>query len=192
MSQQYVLVAKQVHRILDCICKEVASRSRVAILPLSPGEASPGMLCPVLGSSAQERHGAPGVVQQGVTKLINILEHLSYEDRLRELGLFTHKKKQLRWALINVYKYLKGGSQEDGSRLCLVVPSKEKGQWADTEAQEVPPEHKNFSVKMTEHWNRLPRKAVESLSLETFKNHLDAIPCNVLWEGLGGLDGWAR
>lgn len=33
---------------------------------------------------------------------------------------------------------------------------------------------------MTEHWNRLPRKAVDYPSLEIFKNCLHAILCHVL------------
>ncbi|KFV88847.1 hypothetical protein N308_13785, partial [Struthio camelus australis] len=37
-----------------------------------------------------------------------------------------------------------------------------------------------FTVRVTEHWNRLPREAVESPSLEIFKTRLDAILGNVL------------
>ena len=49
---------------------------------------------------------------------------------------------------------------------------------------------KNFTVRGTEHWNRLPREAVESPSLETYKTHLDAYLCNLALGACfaGGLD----
>lgn len=36
----------------------------------------------------------------------------------------------------------------------------------------------SFTVRVTKHWNRLPRVVVESLSLEIVKTRLDAILCN--------------
>jgi len=41
--------------------------------------------------------------------MIEEMKHLSYEESLRELGLFILEKRRLRWNVINVCKYLKGG-----------------------------------------------------------------------------------
>jgi len=37
-----------------------------------------------------------------------------------------------------------------------------------------------FTPRVTEHWNRLPREAVESPSLEIFKTRLEKVLCSLL------------
>ena len=56
--------------------------------------------------------------------MIRGLEHLPYEKRLSNLGLFSLGKRILRRDLTNVYKCLKGGGrQNDETRLFSVVYS---------------------------------------------------------------------
>jgi len=47
-----------------------------------------------------------------------------------------------------------------------------------------------FPLRVTEHWNRLPREVVESPSPEIFKIRPDVVLCNLLWVNLLRQGGW--
>jgi len=87
------------------------------------------------------------------------------------------------WDLRNAYKYLQGGRQEDGARLFSVVPSdrtRGSGHKLKPRKFQLNMRKHFFTLRVTEHWNRVPREVVESPSLEIFKTHLDTVLCSLL------------
>jgi len=55
--------------------------------------------------------------------MIRGLEHLFYEERLRELGLFSLEERRLRGDFIVAFQYLNGAYKQEGERLFTRVDS---------------------------------------------------------------------
>jgi len=99
------------------------------------------------------------------------LEHLSCEERLRELGLFSLERRRQQGNLTSAFHYLRGTYKQEEDQLYMSDSDKKRG--GGFKLKEVrfrlDIKKKFLTERVVKHWKKLSRGLFEVSSLEVFK-----------------------
>ena len=95
-------------------------------------------------------------VQRRAVKMIKGLKHFSYEESLRELGLFSLEKRRLWGDLIVAFQYLKGVYKQEGDWQVGSVRTRGNGFKLKEEKFRFDVRKKLFAQRVVRPWQRLP------------------------------------
>jgi len=110
-------------------------------------------------------------IQSRASKIVRGLDHLSYEERLTELGLFSLEKSRLQGDLVAAFQYLKGAYRKAGEGLFTRAYS-DRAMGNGFKLKEgtfmLDRRKKFLMIWVMRYQNSLPREIVDAPSLEVF------------------------
>ena len=128
-------------------------------------------------------------IQRRWTREVDGMEGLEYEERLKNLGLFSIYGRYLRADLIKVWKSF--NSVEDVGLSGMFERSNSQVTRGHSFKLNIPicngeVRRRFLNARCVNIWNRLPREAVESVTVEAFKRQLDVFLLDKFFETIGG------
>lgn len=115
-------------------------------------------------------------VQRRATRMISGFEGKSYEERLKDLGMFSVERRFLRGDMIQVYKIFTSIDNIEVNKFFIIDSRRETRGHSKKiikKACHLDIRKHSFSNRVVNFWNGLPREVVECNTLTAFKTGLD-------------------
>jgi len=117
-------------------------------------------------------------VQRRATKIIPGIRHLSYPERLQQMGLYSLETRRLRGDLIETFKIMNGLEGIEKTRMFTINPhTRSRGHsfklFKPALKKGLNCRKNFFSNRVISTWNSLPGTVVQAKTTNQFKNRLD-------------------
>ena len=176
-SKQCIEAEKKAQRMLGYVKRQFGYRNKEIVLTLYNSLIRPHLEYAVQFWSPSLRKDIIRLerVQARATKLIPSIRHLSYENRLKELDLFSLETRRLRGQLIEVFKILQGFDCVDYTDIFKLRGGTTRNNGFKLELKRFNRDlcGNFFTYSICGHWNALPSEVVSSTSVDQFKCRLD-------------------
>ena len=116
-------------------------------------------------------------VQRRATKLVRTISHLTYQERLKCLGLPSLAYRRERADLVEVYKIMNGISDVDKEKFFTIsnyTATRGHSIKFAKRRHRLKVRSNSFSIRVIDSWNSLPESIIMAPSLNCFKSRLNS------------------
>ena len=115
-------------------------------------------------------------VQRRVTKLVKNIQHLSYSDRSRYLGLPSLQYRRLRSDMVETFRIINNIDKLNSNKIFPKNENTTRGHKHKIYKKQCRTNIRkySFSQRVVDTWNSLPAKVIESNTVNGFKNQLNS------------------
>ena len=114
-------------------------------------------------------------VQRRATKLIKNIQHKTYTQRLKYLGLPSLQYRRLRADMIETYKILNNIDKMQYEQILPLNQTTTRGHSKKLYKKNCRTNVRkySFSQRVVDEWNKIPKKVIDSKTINTFKSQLN-------------------